>query len=109
MVISKYSFELNDLIDRAVFQVANTACFLWKNMDDAHIIYDNRSGYSQALNEFACEILDIIGEKPSSLSDILTALQVILDRPIEDELQQQVRETLVIFDQMGLIEPMKPE
>lgn len=97
---------MNDLIETAVFQVADTACFLWKNMDDAQIIYDSRSGYSQALNEFASEIFDIIEEKPSCLSDIIGELEVILERPLEDELQQQVRDTIIIFDEMGLIEPI---
>lgn len=108
MVVANKIIHLNDFINTAVFRVTDTACFLWQHMDDAHIIYDERSGHSQALNDFAYEILDIIGEKPCRLSDILATLARILERPLEEELTQQVFQTVAEFDKMGLIEPVKP-
>ncbi|MCF6216240.1 MAG: HPr-rel-A system PqqD family peptide chaperone [Emcibacter sp.] len=75
-------------------------------MDDAHIIYDKRSGHSQALNDFAREIFDIIEDKPRNLPEILAALELILERPIEDDLKQQILQTVTEFDKMGLIEPV---
>jgi len=101
--------DSDDLINTAVFKVANTANFLWKNLDDAHIIYDIRSGHSQALNDFAREIFAIIEESPCQLSDIIDELQTILERPLEPELLQQVRQTVIEFDRMGLIEPQDPQ
>jgi len=106
VAVSASSLGSDNLIDTAVFRVADTACFLWKNMDDAHIIYDKRSGHSQALNDFAREILAIIEEQPCQLSEILSELDSILEHPLDDELRQQVRQTVVTFDEMGLIEPM---
>lgn len=91
---------------KAVFRMADTACFLWENFDDAHIIYDIRSGHSQALNDFAREILDIIGEEPRSLAAIMDELRFILGKPPGDELIQQVQSTIAEFDKMGLIEPV---
>jgi len=107
--ISKEPPEIVDYYETAVFQIVDTACFLWKNMDDAHIIYDKRSGHSQAMNDFAREIFDIIEEKPARLSDITAEVQIVLERPLDDELRQQIRQTVNMFDQMGLIEPVKPE
>ncbi len=108
MGIPESSPYFSDLLETAVFKVADTASFLWKNMDDAHIIYDLRSGHSQALNEFAFEIFTLIEEKPRKLSEILAELEIILERPVEDELKQQVAQTVAEFDKMGLIEPVKP-
>lgn len=93
-------------LSTAVFKITNAAGFLWEHMDDAHIIYDKRSGHSQALNDFAREIFDIIEDKPSSLPEILAALELILERPIEDDLKQQILQTVAEFDKMGLIEPV---
>ncbi len=96
-----------NFINTAVFKVTNTASFLWKNMDDAHIIYDKRSGHSQALNDFAREIFDIIDDKPCGLSTIEAELEKLLERPLGDELKQMVKKTVAEFDKMGLIEPVK--
>ncbi len=104
MVVLK---NTNNLIKTAVFKVADTACFIWKNMDDAHIIYDRRSGHSQAMNNFAREIFDIITDEPCGLSKIINELQGILEQPLSDTLKLQVERTVVEFDKMGLIEPMK--
>lgn len=101
--------DLTNLVDTAVFKIADTACFLWKYSDDAHIIYDKRSGHSQALNTFACEIFDIIEDHPCGLSDIVVAVQKVLESPLTDDLRQQVKMTVAAFDKMGLIEPVKPE
>lgn len=109
MVVLENENDLKSLINTAVFKVADTACFLWKSMDDAHIIYDRRSGHSQAMNNFAREIFDIIADKPRHLSDIMTELQEILEQPLSDDLKQQVQTTVAEFDKMGLIEPLKPE
>lgn len=89
--------------------MVDTACFLWEHLDDAHIIYDTRSGYSQVLNDFACEIFDIIEETPGRLSDIMDDVEKIIERPLTDDLKQQVRMTVVAFDKMGLIEPVTSE
>ena len=62
MVDKTKSPHINDQRNMAVFRVADAASFLWQNMDDVYIIYDKRSGYSQALNEFAREILALIEE-----------------------------------------------
>ena len=97
-----------NFINTAVFKVTNTAYFLWKNMDDAHIIYDKRSGHSQALNDFAREIFDIIDDKPCGLSAIEDELEKVLERPLGDELKKMVEKTVAEFDKMGLIEPVKP-
>lgn len=107
MVVTEKPFDLNDLIDRAVFKVTDTACFLWKHMDDAHVIYDKRSGHSQAMNDFAREIFDIIADKPCRLSDVMAELEIFLEQPLSEELTQQVRNTIIEFDKMGLIEPMR--
>ncbi|VAW00152.1 hypothetical protein MNBD_ALPHA01-676 [hydrothermal vent metagenome] len=109
MVVSGYSLDMNNFMNTAVFQVTDTACFLWKSMDDAHIIYDTRSGHSQALNDFAREIFAIIEERPRHMTDIVGELEKILERPLGDELRQQVQKTVAEFDKMGLIEPVKPE
>jgi len=101
--------DLTNLVDTAVFKIADTACFLWKYIDDAHIVYDKRSGHSQALNAFACEIFDIIEDGPCRLSDIMVEVQKVLENPLTDEQRQQVRMTVAAFDKMGLIEPAKPE
>ncbi|VAX06372.1 hypothetical protein MNBD_ALPHA03-153 [hydrothermal vent metagenome] len=95
-----------NFLSTAVFKIPNAAGFLWEHMDDAHIIYDTRSGHSQALNDFAREIFDIIEDKPRSLPEILVALELILERPIEDDLKQQILKTVTEFDKMGLIEPV---
>jgi len=97
-----------NLSKTAVFRVTDAASFLWEHMDDAHIIYDQRSGHSQALNDFAREIFDIIEDKPSSLQDILAVLELILERTIGDDLLEQIQQTLEMFDKMGLIEPIAP-
>lgn len=109
MVLSKTSLNINDLTMTAVFKTADAASFLWKNMDDAHIIYDLRSGHSQVLNDFAFEIFALINEKPRKLSEILAELELILEHPVEDELKHQVAQTVAEFDKMGLIEPTKTE
>lgn len=109
MAVLKNSLDLNDLINTAVFQVTDAAGFLWHQMDDASIIYDSRSGHSQAMNDFAREIFDIIADQPCRLSDILSELQNILEQPLEGALQQQVLMTIVEFDKMGLIEPVKSQ
>lgn len=106
MSVSEKSSDLNNPINTAVFKVSDTACFLWKHIDDAHIIYDKRSGYSQALNDFAREIFDIIADKPCRMSDIIEELQDILEQKLSVELQQQVQNTVFEFDKMGLIEPV---
>jgi len=98
-----------NLVDRAVFRMVDTASFLWKHLDDAHIIFDTRSGHSQALNDFAHEIFDIIKESPGRLSDIMDDVERILEQPLTDDLKQQIRMTVVAFDKMGLIRPVKPE
>lgn len=100
------SFDPHNLINTAVFHVADTACFIWRNMDDAYIIYDKRSGHSQAMNDFAREIFAIIEEKPSSLLEIRQELESLLEKPLGGELMQKVVQTLVEFDKMGLIEPI---
>ena len=84
--MSKALPEGNDLSEKAVYRVMDTACFLWKNMDDAHIIYDKRSGHSQALNNFAREIFAILEDGPCSSADIISELAEILERPLDDEL-----------------------
>ncbi len=109
MAVSEKSIDSNKFVSTAVFKVSDTACFLWKHMDDAHIIYDTRSGHSQAMNDFAREIFDIIADKPCRLSDIIVELQNILEQPLVDRLRQQVQKTIVEFDKMGLIEPMERE
>lgn len=106
MVVSDYPVNIDKIMNMAVFRIADTACFLWHNMDDAHIIYDTRSGHSQAMNDFAREIFAIIEEKPRSLSDILVELQEILEHSLESDLIEQVLRTVVEFDKMGLIEPV---
>jgi len=75
-------------------------------MDDAHVVYDKRSGYSQALNDFAREIFAIIEEKPRRLSDVERELESILGGPLESDLKKMVEKTVAEFDKMGLIEPM---
>lgn len=100
--------DLTGLVDAAVFRVADTARFLWQQLDDAHIIYDTRSGHSQALNDFAWEIFAIIEDKPCRLSDIQAEVERILEQPLTDDLKRQVRMTVAEFDKMGLIEPVKP-
>ena len=107
--MSKALPEGSDLSERAVYRVMDTACFLWKNMDDAHIIYDKRSGHSQALNDFAREIFAILEDSPCSSADIISELETFLERPLEDELILQVQKTVGEFDKMGLIEPFNPE
>ncbi|PCI46161.1 MAG: hypothetical protein COB49_09010 [Alphaproteobacteria bacterium] len=109
MVVSTKSLDFNNLVNTAVFKVVDTACFLWKNMDDAHIIYDKRSGHSQVMNDFAREVFDIIADKPCRLSDIMTEVQKILEQILTDELKLQVRKTVMEFDKMGLIEPVISE
>lgn len=96
-----------NFINVAVFKVTNAAYFLWKYMDDAHIIYDKRSGHSQAINDFSREIFDIIDDKPCSLSTIEAELEKLLERPLGDDLKQMVEKTVAEFDKMGLIEPVK--
>lgn len=105
MSVSNHPLDMNEVIDTAVLKVADADSFLWKDMDDVHVIYDIRSGYSQVANDFAHEIFDIIEEKPRCLMDVVTELQSILGHVIEDDLKQQIRETVVKFDKMGLIEP----
>ena len=106
MVASDHPVNIDTIMNLAVFKVADTASFLWHNMDDAHVIYDTRSGYSQAMNDFAREIFAIIEEKPRSLPDILVELQQILEHPLENDLIEQVQRTVAEFDKMGLIEPV---
>lgn len=101
--------EVYNVIDKAVFEVADTAYLLWKHMDDAYIVYDQRSGHSQVMNDFAREIFAIMEEKPCHLGDIMTELHKILDHSLDDELQQKIRQTIIEFDKMGLIMPMKSE
>lgn len=108
MVVPDHPVNVDKIMNMAVFRVADTACFLWHNMDDAHIIYDTRSGYSQAMNGFAREIFAIIEECPRSLPDILVELQEILEHSLESDLIEQVQRTVAEFDKMGLIEPVIP-
>ncbi|PCJ38545.1 MAG: hypothetical protein COA81_12865 [Alphaproteobacteria bacterium] len=109
MAVSSNFPEPDDLINTAVFHIVDTACFLWETMDDAYVIYDKRSGHSQVLNDFAREIFALFEDGPCSLPDLLIAFEEILERPVEDELKQQIRQTIVIFDSMGLIEPIMSE
>lgn len=106
MGIRRESPDVSDLDKLAVFRIADTASFLWESMDDAHIIYDTRSGHSQALNDFAREIFAILEDQPSSLADILHELELLLESPPDDALKQQVHKTILEFDNMGLIEPV---
>ncbi|WP_321389652.1 HPr-rel-A system PqqD family peptide chaperone [Emcibacter sp.] len=93
------------LYETAVFRIGDTAGFLWKNWDDAYIIFDPRSGHTQAMNIFAREILAIIEEKPSSLQDICHELETVMEEKFSEDIRQNIRQTMAEFDKMGLIEP----
>jgi len=75
-------------------------------MDDAYIIYNKRSGHSQAMNEFAREIFAMIEEQPRRLIDIEQELEALLERTLDADLKQKVAQTVAEFDKMGLIEPV---
>ena len=91
--------------ESAVFRVADTAGFLWKNWDDAYVIFDPRSGHTQAMNIFAREILAIIEEKPSTLERVCQELESVLEEKISEDIRGNIRQTMMEFDKMGLIEP----
>tara|TARA_B100001939_G_scaffold348193_1_gene373641 strand:+ start:2672 stop:2986 length:315 start_codon:yes stop_codon:yes gene_type:complete len=93
--------------EKAVFRVPDTARFLWQHWDDAYVIYDTRSGHTQAMNELAREVLAIIEDHPCSLGDILRELENIMGQPLSAALGQQILDTLKEFDKMGLIEPVR--
>jgi PqqD family protein of HPr-rel-A system len=109
LAVSENLFISDDMIETAVFKVMDTACFLWHHMDDAHIIYDVRSGHSQALNDFAYEIFEILADKPCDLAGVIAELERILEQPLGEALKSQVKKTIIDFDKMGLIEPKNPE
>ncbi|MFC7049367.1 HPr-rel-A system PqqD family peptide chaperone [Emcibacter nanhaiensis] len=93
------------LYETAVFRVGDTAGFLWKNWDDAYVIFDPRSGHTQAMNIFAREILAIIEEKPSTLDQVCNELERVMEEKISEDIRLNIRQTMAEFDKMGLIEP----
>tara|TARA_R110002072_G_scaffold31000_7_gene96185 strand:- start:862 stop:1206 length:345 start_codon:yes stop_codon:yes gene_type:complete len=105
LTVSSLLSEENTIYRTAVFKIPDTADFLWRSMDDAHVIYDARSGHSQVLNDFAREILALIEDEPRDLEGLFKELEHILEISLEADLKEQVLTTLVAFDKMGLIEP----
>lgn len=106
MTVSHTFSENAHLYKTAVFKIPDAAAFIWRSMDDAHVIYDGRSGHSQVLNDFAREILALIEDAPCDVAQIYRELESILGRSLDEILQNQVLETLSEFDKMGLIEPV---
>jgi len=88
-----------------VFKIVNAASFCWQKRDDAFVVFDQRSGHTQVMNELAYEIMDMISEEPLSLSGVYSELEKSLEGPLPEELQNTIRETVEEFDKMGLIEP----
>ncbi|WP_417318980.1 HPr-rel-A system PqqD family peptide chaperone [Emcibacter sp.] len=93
------------IYETAVFHVGDAAGFLWKNWDDAYVIFDPRSGHTQAMNIFAREIFAIIEEKPRSLDQLCKEVRGIMEENFSQDIRQNILHTIIEFDKMGLIEP----
>jgi len=96
---------MGNIYNEAVFQVRNTADFLWKFWDDAYIVYDLRSGHTQVMNEFAREIFSILEDKPQNLSGVEAEVENLMEENLSPDMKENIRQTIIEFDHMGLIEP----
>lgn len=91
--------------NEAVFQVSDTANFLWKQWEDAHILYDRRSGHTQVMNDFAREIFSILEDAPHNLSLLEKEIEKIMEEALSPDVKTKIRQTLIEFDRMGIIAP----
>lgn len=90
----------------AVYHIANTADFLWTSFEDSNILYDPASGHTQVLNDFAREILDLLQDGPKTVSDLFSEFEQILEKELDSDLKNKIVETMLSFDNMGIIEPV---
>ena len=90
----------------AVYQIVNTADFLWAGFEDSNILYDPASGHTQVLNDFAREILDLLEDGPKSQSDLFSEFEEIIEKKLDATLKNKIVETIISFDNMGIIEPI---
>lgn len=91
---------------KAVWDVPGAAFFSWQHRDDAWILYDSRSGHTQALNDFAREALACLEDEPLSLEGLCGEFAKFLEIPPSDSLREDLQEVIVDFDRKGLISPL---
>ena len=97
----------NSIADNSlVYHVPNQAELVWSEWEDASIVYDPRSGHTQVLNEFARELLALFEDGPKTFDQIFDEFEGILESPLDDVTKNNIVETVVGFDTMGLIEPV---
>ena len=94
-------------MDNIVYCVPDKNNFLWSEWEDASIVYDKRSGHTQVLNEFAREILALFEDGPKKVDDVCDELEEIMSAALDQESLAVIEKTIVGFDEMGLIEPVK--
>ncbi|MBL4603915.1 MAG: HPr-rel-A system PqqD family peptide chaperone [Emcibacteraceae bacterium] len=90
----------------AVYRVPDTANLLWSGWDDACIVYDQRSGHTQVLNDFARELLAIYEDGQKTLVEIYEEFEKIFEKKLDENLKLKILESVREFDNMGLIEPV---
>ena len=73
---------------------------------EKHIIFNAGSAHTHHLNQLAVDILAIIKDQPLDFSDLCKRLsQIYEDLEIDAEIDSYIQETLVLLDDIGLIEP----
>ena len=96
-----------ELINKsAVYHVVNTADFLCTSFEDSNILYDPASGHTQVLNDFAREILDLLEDGPKTVSHLFSEFEEIIEKELDPDLKNKIVETVINFDNMGIIEPV---
>ena len=76
---------------------------------EEYILFNTGSAQTHQLNQFAADILAVLKAQPLDVSDISSRLaELYEDLGFDNEIAAYLQETLILLDDLGLIEPELP-
>ena len=83
---------------------------VWRCWDtEEYILFNTGSAQTHQLNQFAVDILTVLKAQPLDVSDIGNRLtELYEDFEFDAETSAYLQETLILLDDLGLIEPELP-